>query len=146
MNDLLTPKHCVSNNLHQTARAVNRIYSEEMRATGLKRSQYSILGYLNKLEKTHLSQLADLMFMDRTTLSRNLRPLERSGLIDISTSDKDARAKQLSLTPEGKAAFRTATKHWRRAQKKVIASFGADNWTQLEASLSTLRNTRVLHE
>ena len=139
MDEFLTPKHCVSNHLHQTARAVNRVYSEEMRPIGLKRSQYSILGYLQKLGVAQLTELADLLFMDRTTLSRNLKPLQKQGLITVTPSALDRRAKELRLTDEGKALFKDATKYWRRAQKRILDAFGAENWSKLEASLKTLR-------
>tara|TARA_R110002072_G_scaffold1598_3_gene13559 strand:+ start:16199 stop:16624 length:426 start_codon:yes stop_codon:yes gene_type:complete len=139
MDEFLTPKHCVSNHLHQTARAVNRVYSEEMRPIGLKRSQYSILGYLQKLGVAQLTELADLLFMDRTTLSRNLKPLQKQGLITVTPSELDRRAKELRLTDEGKALFKDATKYWRRAQKRILDAFGAENWSKLEASLKTLR-------
>ena len=139
MVDLLSPAHCVCNNLHQTTRAVSRIYAEEMRPTGIKRSQFSILAYLQILGVIQLTELADLMIMDRTTLSRNLKPLEKKGLVFINKSPNDARARQLSLSKEGKAKFRESMKYWTRAQKKVLKMFGKKNWQELESTLHRLR-------
>jgi DNA-binding MarR family transcriptional regulator len=141
MNEYLKPQHCVSNHLHQTARAVNRVYSEELRPLGLTRSQFSILGYLNKLGNAQLTELADLLFMDRTTLSRNLKPLQKQGLVSVSPNELDRRAKELNLTDEGKALFKEATKHWRRAQKRILDTFGSENWAKLETSLERLRKS-----
>jgi len=140
MTDYLQPVHCVSNNLHQTARAISRIYGEEMRSSGIQRSQFAILGYLNKLGVVQLTELADMLFMERTTLSRNLKPLVKNGLVQINKSPADARARDISLTKEGKTRFREATKLWRKAQKRILASFGEDNWRALEVSLQNLRN------
>ena len=140
MTDFLQPVHCVSNNLHQTARAISRIYGEEMRPSGIQRSQFSILGYLNKLGVIQLTELADMLYMERTTLSRNLKPLVKRGLVQINKSPADARARDISLTKEGKATFREAIKLWRKAQKRILASFGEDNWKALETSLQNLRN------
>lgn len=140
MNDYLNPGHCVCNSLHQTARAVSRIYSEEMRPSGILRSQYSILAYLSKLGVVQLTELADKLYMDRTTLSRNLKPLEKRGLVHNNKSPTDARARELSLTTEGKTQLLEATKLWRKAQKRVVQAFGKENWASLEATLSNLRN------
>lgn len=139
MSDYLSPIHCVSNNLHQTARAITKIYSEEMRPSGILRSQYSILGYLTRLGTIQLTELADSLYMDRTTLSRNLKPLEKRGLVSINKSPTDARAREVRLTAEGKAQFREATKYWRKAQKKIVTAFGEKNWADLESTLLRLR-------
>ena len=139
MANLLSPAHCVCNNLHQTTRVVSRIYAEEMRPCGIKRSQFSILAYLQSLGVIQLTELADLMIMDRTTLSRNLKPLERKGLVFVKKSPNDARARELRLSKEGKAKFREALKYWTRAQKKLLKLFGKKNWQDLESTLHRLR-------
>jgi len=139
MADLLTPRYCVANNLHRTTRAVTRIYSEEMRPCGIKRSQFAILAHLEHLGVAQLTELANLMIMDRTTLSRNLKPLEKQGLVYINKSPTDARARELSLSKAGKAKFTEALKLWERAQKRVLSVYGEDNWSLLESTLLTLR-------
>ncbi len=140
MSDYLSPSHCVNSSLHQTARAISRIYSEEMRPCGIKRSQFSILGNLLRLNVVTLTELADTLYMDRTTLSRNIKPLEKRGLVHINTSPTDARAREITLTTEGKAQFQEAIKFWRKAQKRVVSAFGEDNWAELESRLQKLRN------
>jgi DNA-binding MarR family transcriptional regulator len=140
MKDYLSPSHCVSNNLHQTARAITKIYNEEMRPCGILRAQYSILGFVLRFGVVQLTELADSLYLDRTTLSRNLKPLEKRGLIQINKSRTDARAREVSLTEDGKRQFREASKYWRKAQKKIVSTFGEDNWASLEATLLKLRN------
>jgi len=111
-----------------------------MQPTGILRSQFAILGYLSKLGVVQLTELADKLYMDRTTLSRNIKPLEKRGLVHINISPTDARAREVSLSTEGRKQFREATKLWRKAQKRVVQTFGEENWASLEATLSSLRN------
>lgn len=139
MDNVLNPIHCVSNNLHQTARAVSKIYSDEMRPSGITRSQFAILGILYHADTMALNTLAGALHMDRTTLSRNLTPLANKGLVTVKPSPADGRVREIRLTRTGKAKFRAALKLWRRAQQRVIDAFGEQNWAQLEATLTTLR-------
>lgn len=139
MFNIKEPNHCVSNNLSQTARVISRIYTEEMKPSGINRAQFSILQYIKFLEGIQLSQLADKLFMDRTTLTRNLKPLQRDGLIDISKSKTDARARDLSLTKEGKLVLAEATKLWEKAQLRIVAAYGESQWQTMETSLRDLR-------
>lgn len=141
MTEFIDPTHCVSNNLHQTARAVTRIYGEELRPSGIKRSQFSILGYLYRFGELRLTELAEILFMERTTLTRNLKPLEKQGLIEVKPDPQDRRAKLLSITPEGQKRFKEALVLWRKAQKRVLETFGLEEWQTLEATLKKLRAT-----
>lgn len=139
MSEYLEPHHCVSNNLHQTARAVTRIYSEEMRPSGIKRSQFAILATLDRMGPMRLTELADLLYMERTTLTRNLKPLEKTALVEVKSPPDDARARVVSITEAGKEKFREARKCWKRAQKRLLDTFGVKAWQQLEDTLRQLR-------
>jgi len=139
MESLLEPGHCVSSNLHKTARAVSRVYAEEMRPAGLARSQVSILNLLEHQGPLALSDLARRLYMERTTLSRNLRPLERTGLVARGDYPGDARVKLMAITTEGRARLEQARVHWRRAQRRLLELFGEDAWRDLEATLRDLR-------
>ena len=139
MSELLDPYHCISNNLHQTARAVTRIYGEELRPSGLKRSQFSILGYLSRLDHLRLTELADLLFMERTTLTRNLKPLQNQGLIEMRSDPTDKRVKIVAITQEGRTRFSEALVLWRKAQQRMVEVFGLEQWRELEATLRHLR-------
>lgn len=139
MDSMMHPLHCVSNSLHQTARAVTRIYSEEMRSSGVKRSQFAILGNLGRLGTIKISDLATEMYMERTTLTRNLKPLEKAGLVTIRTAASDARSREISLTRAGKTRFMEANKLWRKAQKRIIDLFGEERLIEMENSMRELR-------
>jgi len=137
---LLDPRHCVSHNLHQTARAVSRIYAEELRSTGVGRSQFAILQSLSQQGPLGLSELAEGLYMDRTTLSRNLKPLEKAGLVRRTPSSEDARVKLVTLTPAGRARLKAARVCWRRAQTRLLELLGEDAWRSLEGALRELRH------
>jgi DNA-binding MarR family transcriptional regulator len=135
---LLDPAHCVANNLHQTARAVSRIYAQEMQAFGLRRSQFSLLSHLERCGPIAIGALAERMYMERTTLTRNLRPLEREGLV-VRTAGTDARVKELQLSARGAERLAAARAGWRRAQRRVVGAFGEADWGALEQTLRKLR-------
>jgi DNA-binding MarR family transcriptional regulator len=136
---LLDPAHCVSNNLHKTARAVSRVYAETMRPAGLARSQFVILGHLAHESPLALSTLARRLYMERTTLTRNLKPLEQAGLVARTASADDARVKLLSVTAKGRRKLTEARGYWRQAQSLMLERFGEDAWRELEGTLRDLR-------
>jgi DNA-binding MarR family transcriptional regulator len=138
MTSLLDPAHCVSNNLQQTARAVNRIYAEAMQPAGLGRSQFSLLMHLHRQGPMSMTDIAERLYMDRTTLTRNLGPLERAGYVKRGSGD-DARIKLVEITAAGKRKLRDAQKYWREAQGRILAAFGRTRWRELEATLRALR-------
>ena len=72
-------------------------------------------------------------------MTRNLKPLEKMGLISIKADPDDARARQVALTDAGLARFQEALACWKRAQKRIVDEYGEDNWQALEASLRDLR-------
>ena len=138
-DDLLKPFHCVGLNLYKTARAVSRVYAEEMRPAGLARSQFAILGTLERSGPVSLSTLAEGLYMDRTTLTRNLKPLEKAGLAVRRRSETDARVMLVEITGSGSRRFREALKYWRRAQRRMLELLGENEWQALESKLMTVR-------
>lgn len=138
-SDLLTPAHCVSHSLQKTARAVARIYAEEMRPSGLTRGQFPILETLATVKVIPLSLLARRLYLDRTTLTRNLTPLERDGLVLRPPDPLDARVRQVAISSAGRRKLRAARRGWVRAQTRVLDTIGADAWRGLETTLRGLR-------
>jgi len=120
--------------LRQAARHVSQIYDSHLAAEGLRGTQYSILAKLNRLGPLSINELAKSMVMDRTTLGRAIRPLERDRLLSIGAGD-DGRTRSLQLTPAGQARLKAATVKWRQAQKEFEAAFGADHAADLRTTL-----------
>jgi len=137
---LLSPVHCIGGNLYKTARAVSRIYADEMRPAGLARSQFAILGNLEQTGPVALTALAETLVMDRTTLSRNLKPLVSAGLVARESSAADARVSLLRITGKGRGKFQAARRYWRRAQRRLLDLLGEREWQALETELASLRD------
>lgn len=139
-DDLLSPAHCISNALQRTARKVAGIYSEELRACGLGRSQFPLLETLAAHERgMTTTRLARRLDMDRTTLTRTLGPLERGGLVLRAVDPGDARVRRVEITEAGRLRLAEGRAAWRRAQARTLERIGADAWRSLEADLQQLR-------
>jgi DNA-binding MarR family transcriptional regulator len=110
--------------LRQAARHVTQFYDQCLTPSGLRTTQYSILVRLNRNGPTTINALAAELVMDRTTLGRNILPLERDGLIAIVKGDADRRRKELHLTPAGAERMRLARAQWAAAQARFEAAFG----------------------
>jgi DNA-binding MarR family transcriptional regulator len=137
--ELLAPRHCCSNNLQKTARAVSRVYADAMRPAGLTRSQFPILGTLAAAGPMATSELAARLYMERTTITRHLTPLEDAGFVTRAADPDDARVRRVAITPTGRRKLAQAGRLWRRAQARMIERFGAKEWQRLEDALRTLR-------
>ena len=138
-DSFLETSHCVGNNLYKTARAVSRIYAEEMRPAGLARSQFAILNSLEKAGSVALTDLADHLYMERTTLIRNLKPLEKAGLVVRERSVSDGRVKLIAISAPGRQKLHRARRFWRKAQRRMLDLVGEEPWRDLESQLAALR-------
>ena len=137
--DLQHPRFCVSNNLHRTVRAVNKVYAELLAPLNLKRAQFAVLSAVVFRGDASVAEIADVLELDRTTLSRTIKPLQAKGLVASRPGETDARVKVLSITPAGRALFDEALVLWKEAQAKVLAAFGDERWQTMLGELEVLR-------
>src|ERR1700737_3035419 len=125
-SDTTTPSpECNCLALRQAARHVTQFYDQCLAPAGLRTTQLSILARLKRLGPLTINALARELVMDRTTLGRNMLPLEREGLITIEEGAPDRRSKVLHLTKAGAERIRAARKLWGEAQTHFERSFGA---------------------
>jgi DNA-binding MarR family transcriptional regulator len=129
------PEDCNCFAVRSAARHVSQFYDQLLAPTGLRTTQLSILARLKRLGPLTINTLAESMVMDRTTLGRNILPLERDGLIRIEAAPSDRRAKELHLTKVGEKRLRAAMKGWSAAQARFEASFGPRRAAGLRAML-----------
>src|SRR5262249_31077698 len=129
------PETCTCLAVRQAARHVTQFYDQFLASSGLRTTQFSILAKLRRLGPITINALAADLVMDRTTLGRNILPLEREGLIVIVPSKSDRRSKELHLTAEGVARLRSAMKGWAQAQISFEAAFGAKRSEELRRLL-----------
>lgn len=110
--------------IRQAARHMTQFYDHFLAPTGLRSTQFTILAKLQARGPLSVNGLAEQLVMDRTTLGRNIQPLEREGLIEIAPSSEDRRAKEIRLSKAGIARLRTAAPAWAEAQSRFEAAFG----------------------
>src|ERR1051326_5586425 len=120
--------------LRPAARHASQLYDSHLAKTGLRGTQYSILSRLNRLGPLSINELAKAMVMDRTTLGRAVRPLERDKLLTIAAGE-DGRTRRLKLTAIGQARLKAAMVKWREAQKEFELSFGVPEAANLRSVL-----------
>jgi DNA-binding MarR family transcriptional regulator len=138
---LLGPDDCNCLAVRQAARHITQFYDQFLARGGLRTTQFSILAKLRRLGPMTINTLAADLVMDRTTLGRNILPLERDGLIMVEKGSRDRRSKELRLTEAGAARFRVATKGWAQAQRQFAAAFGAKRTVDLRALLHAVAAT-----
>ena len=121
---------CVCINLRYMSRLVSQIYDDALAPAGLKITQFCLLRAIARLEPASVGALAEDQELDRTTLTRNLAPLERDGMIE-QTAGADKRKSLARLTRAGSAAIARALPHWERVQSELRRSLGAETLAQL---------------
>jgi len=110
---------CMGMRVRRAARVVANHYDKHMKPSGLKGTQFTLLNTIFMNPAANIGKLADILGLDRTTLNRNLKPLERKGLIR-SGSGKDPRTRTLALTTEGTRILQNALPYWLEAQSGVM--------------------------
>jgi DNA-binding MarR family transcriptional regulator len=134
----ITPQSCEECNcfaLRAAARHVTQSYDRVLAPTGLRTTQFTILEKLSRRGPLTIIALAREMVMDRSTLGRNILPLERDGLIRIEPDVSDHRAKTLHLTKSGEKRLKSAHRRWSAAQAQFESVFGTKRSADLRALL-----------
>lgn len=111
--------HCLCFAAQRAARALARRFDEALRPVGLTSGQFSLLMSLNRPEPATVGEVASLLGMDRTTLTANLKPLEREGLVGSAVDPADRRGRLLVLTAKGKTKLKAALPIWRHSHAEV---------------------------
>jgi DNA-binding MarR family transcriptional regulator len=128
---------CACANLRRAARVISRLYDAALRPSGLGIAQFTLLQALNIAPGMSQKQLASLLEIDSTTLTRTLAPLRRARWLR-STAGDDRREIHLALTAEGRLAYTRALPYWKRAQAEFTRALGTESWDRLiELSVQT---------
>jgi len=129
---------CLCLHLRRAARAVARRFDAALRPLGLTNGQFSLLMSLNRPDPPGIGGVSALLAMDRTTLTANLKPLERRGLVKVTIDDADKRTRRLALTPAGRALLVAAGPVWRRTHAAIDRLLTGSNPDRLRADLRAL--------
>jgi len=129
---------CFCLHVRRAARAVARRYDEALRPLDLSNGQFSLLMSLNRPEAASIGAVSALLGMDRTTLTANLKPLERRGLVTVAVDAADRRGRRMTLTPPGRALLAAAIPLWERTQAQTERLIAGADPAGLRADLRAL--------
>ncbi|MCV3273361.1 MarR family winged helix-turn-helix transcriptional regulator [Roseobacter sinensis] len=129
---------CLCLHLQRAARAIARRFDEALRPVGLTHGQYSLLMALNRPGAPRVGELAHFLAMDRTTMTANLKPLERRGLLAMLADPKDKRSRRITLTDDGRDLLVQAVPIWRKTHDDVDEMLGRDDNEALKQDLKAL--------
>jgi DNA-binding MarR family transcriptional regulator len=129
---------CLCLHVQRAARALGRRFDEALRPLGMTNGQFSLMMSLNRPEPAGMASVASLLAMDRTTLTAALKPLERRGLVNVTTDRLDRRSRWLRLTAKGKTLLASAVPIWEQTHHDVEAMLKDVDPDRLRNSLRAL--------
>ena len=129
---------CLCLHAQRAARALGRRFDEVLRPTGLTNQQFSLLMALNRPAPPPMGPVAELLAMDRTTLTAALKPLERRGLVRVLTAPSDRRSRLLALTKAGKSVLATALPIWLETHAAIEGRLEGVDPNALRAALAII--------
>jgi DNA-binding MarR family transcriptional regulator len=134
--DMSAMENCVCFNLRMVTRIVTKFFDAEMRRHGIRPTQGTILLSLNGKSSWTMAELSDWLGMDRTTLVRNLQPLQRDGLVEAAGGGRGSRV-EVSITSKGREKIAECLPAWRSAQDAAVNALGEARWSELLTDLKT---------
>ncbi len=138
-SSLLEAKNCACFNVRKTARVLTQEYDQCITPSGLKTTQFSALAVIRRLGPIMITDLAKAMEIERTSLTRNLKLIERDGLIR-SRSGEDARSRIVEITEAGQEKLDEAQVLWKTVQSRIVEKFGEKRFEFLRDELEALRS------
>jgi DNA-binding MarR family transcriptional regulator len=134
----LVRDNCLCLHVQRAARALARRFDEAFRPLDLTHGQFSLLMSLNRPEPPTIGSVAELLAMDRTTLTAALKPLERRGLVKVSVDKKDKRSRRLSITAAGRVLLAKAFPLWRETHAAIDRLLADGRTGDLRSALRAL--------
>ena len=128
-------QNCTCFNLRKASRALTQLFDEALKPAGLFSTQFTLLAAISSQDKATITKLSQALIMDRTTLTRNLSPLQKNGWVEV-TPGEDKRTRILSLTHSGKKVLKQAMVYWKDIQTQVVKTLGKGNWDDLMNQLA----------
>jgi DNA-binding MarR family transcriptional regulator len=129
---------CLCLHTQRAARALARLFDEALRPAGITSGQFSMLMSLNRPEPPPMRPVAELLGMDRTTLSAALKPLEREGYVQVAPDPEDRRSRRLILTDKGRAVLAAAVPIWRKTHRDLEAVTPGVDCNDLRGALNNI--------
>ena len=124
-------RRCACGNIRRATRSLTQYYDVFLKPSGIRATQFSVLLNIALNDGITIGDLAELLVMDQTTVTRNLSALKRTGFIEFALGNNDARKKCLRLTPTGQAKLEEAMPLWENAQKRIEDDLGPDRFREM---------------
>ena len=137
VEEMAMARFCMCASVRRAGQALTNRYDEILAPSGLRATQFSLLAHLASVDEATLTRLAVVRVIDRTTLTRNLVPLERDGLVTI-TAGADRRTRVVRITDAGRDAMQRAFPYWQKAQQQILTGLGAERFGALLGELEAL--------
>jgi DNA-binding MarR family transcriptional regulator len=137
---LLKTENCACFNVRKTARLLTQEYDQFITPSGLKTTQFTALAVINRLGPIMITDLAKAMEIERTSLTRNLKLIEKNGFIKTRAGE-DARSRIVELTEAGGEKLEEAQVLWKNIQSRIVKNFGEERFAFLRDELAALRST-----
>jgi DNA-binding MarR family transcriptional regulator len=134
-------QNCACFNVRKSARVITKHYDDALQSLELKPTQFTILAILSSVDSITVTDLADYMILDRTTLTRNLRPLEKQGMIKTGAGE-DRRKRMISLSKKGLNILKEAIPLWTQAQKEITKYMGSNRFANFLTELDYVEKMR----
>ena len=134
--DLSAMENCVCFNLRWVTRKMTQFFDAEMRRHGIRPTQGTILASLKAKNSWNMAELSDWLGMERTTLVRNLRPLERDGFVKVAGGGR-GNLVELTITTKGRKQIEKLTPAWESAQSAAVKTLGEKRWSAVLSDLET---------
>jgi DNA-binding MarR family transcriptional regulator len=128
---------CACRRLRGAARAITRLYDEALRPAGLRATQFTLLVAAELHGEALISELAETLALERTSLTREIKLLEEQGLVSI-TPGEDRRARIVAVTEEGRKALALGYPRWREVQGRVLGVSEQAGWSELAGRIAAL--------
>ena len=133
--DLGAVENCTCFNIRRVSRVITQFFDAEVRRHGMRPTQTPILRALQAKNAWGMAELSEWLGLERTTLLRNLRPLQRDGLVRANGAGRGGHV-ELQITAKGRAALAKTVPAWRSAQAKVVATLGKERWSAILGDLA----------
>jgi len=128
---------CTCFNLRKASRIVTQYFDDSMRSIGLRGTQFTLLANAFAYSPITVTRMAEIMVTDRTTLGRNLLPMEKNGLIKVEQGD-DRRTRIVQITDAGEKKLEEAYPLWKETQESIKQKIGSQNWSTMISNISNL--------
>ncbi len=141
ISDLTIAETCLCSKLRASSRQISRTYDHALKSVGLNSNQLNVLVGINIMSPVSITRLSEQLSMERTTLTRNLKPLEKSGYVVLTQGY--GRTKELALTEEGKAILDQAKPLWEKAQHYITTQIGLNQSEHVDQLLQEILKIEI---